>query len=127
MSRIGKNKRRCDKYKNSGHHEINKHLKQERHEKRMTRFAKRKADGKSYVYQSDRTGTKENPSGPNTFEKGIVTELRDDHRLPYSRWTSIMRKLNNDLAAKEYELKKKRENKRNRYNKKARNEENLPE
>lgn len=57
-NKIGSNKKSCEKYRNSGHREENKAAKQKRHEKRMTRFAKRKEEGKTYVYRAGHASEK---------------------------------------------------------------------
>lgn len=125
MSKIGRDKKKCEKYKQSGHRETNKQLKKERNEKRIAKFAKRRAEGKAYADNNDGSGTKECSSGPNTFEKSIITERANDHRLSYARWTSIIRKLNNELLKKENEIKKMRENKKNHHNKNEKNKEKI--
>lgn len=51
MARKGSNKKRCERYKLSGHREINKKLKAERAEARKAHFAKRKENGKAYTYK----------------------------------------------------------------------------
>lgn len=103
MSKPNKNKHRCDKYKSSGAHEINKQLKQERHQKRMARFEKRHEEGKTYEYK------------PNPFKKGTKKwhhEAEDraaknaDKRTPQAQRDSNMRLLQNELDKEIAERKK---------------------
>ena len=42
---------KCKQYKTEGRREKNKAIKQERHNKRMAMFAKRKEEGKAYEYE----------------------------------------------------------------------------
>jgi len=97
------NKERCQKYKTQGRREKNKRLKQERNEKRIARFAKRKAEGKGF-WGKDRTRT-EDPSGSNVTEKELFRDYANDHRLPYARETSVFRKLANKINGEALELK----------------------
>ena len=59
MAKIGKMRKKCEKYKAEGRREKNKILKQERAKKRMEKFKKRREEGKTYVYK------------PNPYKKGI--------------------------------------------------------
>ena len=102
MAKNGKNKKRCERYRLSGHREQNKHLKQERHKKRMERFAKRRGEGKNYEYK------------PIPYEKGTMEynrEVREraaknvDRRTDFQKKTSIMRKLQNELDKKKAAMK----------------------
>lgn len=88
------NKARCEKYKQMGRREINKAEKQKRHQKRMEKFAKRKEEGKCYEYK------------PNPFKKDSKEYIAEanararkniDHKLPMSRFDSVMRKVDNYL------------------------------
>ena len=120
MARKGGNKKRCERYKSLGRLLINKKAKQEKHKKRMEKFAKKHEDGTAYEYV------------PNPYEKGTPEYWRERNRraekdhgstqLPLSRLTSFYAKLNNFLkaqadaekrAAKEKELRG-----RTSYNKK---------
>ena len=49
-SKIGRNKKACEKYRQSGRKALNKIAKQERAKKREERFAKRREEGKKYTY-----------------------------------------------------------------------------
>lgn len=105
MSKIGKNKKKCEHYRLSGNLQTNKLLKQERNEKRIAKFATRCEAGKSYAYK------------PNPFEKGsdkyIIeakhrAEKNVDRRLPLQKLTSIMRKLNDQIIKNMAESKTKK-------------------
>ena len=100
------NKARCEKYKQMGRREINKAEKQKRHQKRMERFAKRKENGKSYQYK------------PNPFKKDSKEYIAEanararkntNHKLPISKFDSIMRKVDNYLLELRNEEKKLKE------------------
>jgi len=105
MAKPGTNKERCKRYTASGHREANKERRQENNKKRIARFAQRREDGKAYEY-------KPNPYDPKTQarqyfeEERLRAEKNVDHRDAVSRWRSIMRKLNNQIAAEEVATKK---------------------
>ena len=98
MSKPNKNKHHCDKYKSSGAHEINKQLKQERHQKRMSKFAKRREEGKAYEYK---------PNPFKEYTKKWWDEHRDrqeknvDRRSDQAKHDSWNRKLQNQLDEEE--------------------------
>ena len=98
-----RHKEKCQQYKTSGRYEINKQKRQERHVKRMAKFAKRRKDGKTYKY-------KPNPYRPGTrawrHEKEDRAAKNKWKRLEQARMDSAMAKLNNELAAAEEERKK---------------------
>lgn len=48
-----KHKKQCEKYKAEGRREQNKRIKQQKHEERMAKFAKRREDGKTYTYKKN--------------------------------------------------------------------------
>ena len=100
------NKARCDKYKQQSRRAKNKALKQERHEKRMARFAKRKAEGKDYANRKNATVTDPENRGTNMMEKQLFRDFENDNRLPYARSTSVFRKLSNMVANEELRIKK---------------------
>lgn len=111
MSKIGRNKKRCEHYRTSGNLQTNKLLKQERNEKRIAKFAARCEAGKTYIYQA------------NPYSKDSIMYVREatrraekniDRRLPLQKITSIMRKLNNQLAKEMAENKVKKERKNTR-------------
>lgn len=120
MARIGKHKQKYDKYKNSGNKAKNKILKQECHEKRLAKFAKRREDGKNYVYSKEKSDNKFNKyfADYNLKDKDS-SELRNQlfkpnqnsncgRHTPLAKYTSEMRKLDNRLRAREEEEKLKR-------------------
>jgi hypothetical protein len=105
-----KHKQWCENYKKSGQREINKALKQERHKRRMAKFAKRREEGKTYEYK------------PNPYKKGsrdwhIEREERSrknvDRRNAVARGDSVFRKMENQLA-KEAAIRKANEEERNK-------------
>lgn len=104
MARPGKHKAKYDRYKASGHTQLNKIRKAETHKRRMERFAKRKEEGKCYEYS------------PNPYKKEseeyILESNKRQHKnvnkqLPLQRWTSIMRKLDDYILEKKKEAKRK--------------------
>ena len=98
MAKPGTNKERCKKYSASGHREANKARRQENNEKRIARFAKRREEGKAYKWEP-------NPYDPDTQRRKYVEEERiragknGDRRDNVSKWRSVMRRLNNEIAA----------------------------
>jgi hypothetical protein len=94
--KAGKNKARCQKYKERGRREINKKLKAERNEKRIEKFRKRREEGKTYEYKA-------NPYDKNEDKKKYWRERKRraeknvDRRLPLQKWTSEMRLLQNQV------------------------------
>lgn len=105
MAKPGTNKERCKKYSASGHREANKARRQENSKKRTAKFAQRREDGKAYEY-------KPNPFNPETQKRKHAEEARiraeknGDRRDDVSKWRSVMRKLNNEIAAEELRNKK---------------------
>lgn len=88
------NKARYDSYKNSGRKIINKEKKKLRHEKRMAKFAKRKENGKTYTYKA------------NPFPKDSEAYIKEQnerslknkgHKTDFSKFVSIMAKLQNKI------------------------------
>lgn len=114
MSKPGKHKYKYDKYKNSGHKELNKQLRADRHAKRLAHFEERKEAGKSYKYDPEKTKQKILDAGynPNSkYFKDNEVEIRaklfnSDHRSDLSKLTSTMRKLQNELDKKKLEDKR---------------------
>lgn len=102
MSKIGRNKKRCEHYRLSGNLQTNKLLKRERNEKRIAKFAARREAGKTYEY-------KPNPyakdSGAYYEEVSKRSVKNEDVRLPLQKLASIMRKLDNQLAKERGERK----------------------
>lgn len=71
---------------------------------REERMAKRREAGKTYKYQ------------PNPYKKGsrewvdeefARAEKRKSHKFPYAKWTSTMKKLENELLKEKLEKSKK--------------------
>jgi hypothetical protein len=100
MPKPGKQKKSCDNYKAQGRLEKNKKLKDERNQRRIDKFRKRREAGKSYVYEPIPEEIKNNPRA--LAEERYQRSIKNvDHRLPYQKWTSLMRKLDNELAEAE--------------------------
>lgn len=99
------NKARCEKYKMQGRREINKKKKQEKHEQLMNKFKKRKEEGKTYSYKPISF-----PKNSKEYIKEKNTRARKNtsHKTPLAKFTSIMRKLDNELM-KQKELEKVKE------------------
>ena len=102
MAKPGKNKKQCEKYRNSGHKEINAQLKKERAEKRAAKFAKRREDGKAYEYK------------PNPYKKGTKEYARERReraaknkpkKTEFERMKSIFTKLDNEISKQKKEEK----------------------
>ena len=106
--KYGRNKKWCEKYKQTGQKARNKALKAERAERLTAHFAKRREEGKAYEW-------KPNPydkNGSRRERKRWYAESRAraaknvDHRDDVSKWKSIMRKVQNELDREEIERKK---------------------
>ena len=101
-SKIGRNKKACEKYRQSGRKALNKIAKQERAKKREERFAKRREEGKKYTY-------KPNPYEPGTREyreeKRIRASKNVDHRTEYQQVRSIMDRVAYEVAKEKAEMK----------------------
>lgn len=95
MSKIGRNKKACENYRLSGRKAENKAKRQVRHEKRLAYFAKRREEGKTYEYKPNPY-----PKDTNAYyeEKQYRAEKNIKHQIPLQKFTSIMAKLNNQLA-----------------------------
>ena len=124
MARKGGNKKRCERYRLSGHREENKRRKQAKAQKRMEKFAAKKESGNTYeerrkkkiqmilsTYNIDMATYKKYKDmyinkaiadglipAPNKSGKARDTE--------FSRWKGIERKLNDEVAKKKMEMKK---------------------
>lgn len=106
MSRVSNKNRKkhYDNYKMGGHYDTNKKLKQTRHERRMARFAKRKEEGKTYVYSKERAKAKREEAYENGVTLGTNVNSNKGKDSEVAKTTSIFRKLRNYLekeAAKE--------------------------
>lgn len=84
-----------------------KKINKQREEKRQLKFQKKREEGKEYNY------------APNPYEKGTRkyfkerrkrAEKNTDHRLPISRWTSTMAKLENQINKEKILLKQSMKN-----------------
>lgn len=91
------NRKRCERYKNSGRREENKKIRQARDEKRRAKFAQRREDGKVYNYTP-------NPykEGTSEYNKEVLArkEKTVSKKTEWQRIESIMRKLQNEIEKK---------------------------
>lgn len=113
-NKIGRNKKWCEKYKQTGRREENKRIKQERHKKRMERFAKRKEAGISYEYKKGNVLAKLKEAEKNgtdinfDFFKGKWISNYKSNRSMHThcaRMKSVFRKLQNEVNKIEQERK----------------------
>ena len=98
---------RCQKYKTRGQREINKEKKQERNQRRIAKFAARRAKKEKEakkVYE---------PRDPETRGDNKIPKLGDfayrpkmKHMTEFSAWTSLMRRVQNQLDKEIIEMKK---------------------
>ena len=104
----------CKGYKSRGQRAINKAIKQERHKRRLAKFAERREDGKTYSYQK-------NPYEKDTREWLTECARREEktHKEPneYKRYARVFGRLNRDMrvieeAARQEEIKQKRSGKK---------------
>lgn len=89
----GKHKESCKRYQSEGRREKNKVIKKQKHERRIARFAKRRDEGKRYVYNSDGAGT--------VLRRHKVTEAEENkaERIgEYQRWARAFGKLEHQIA-----------------------------
>lgn len=102
-NKIGSNKKACEKYRNSGHKEENKVAKQKRHEKKMARFAKRKEEGKAYVYRAGHAQEKLKADRRRKDYNPVLgvwvtnASSKCAKHTEYNKWKSIMAKLDYQL------------------------------
>lgn len=103
-NKIGRNKKNCEKYKLSGRREENKAVKQKKHEARLTRFAKRKEEGKSYVWKKGHAEEKFKSGEAVNFDpvKGWIANYGSNRakHTEVSRWRSVMGKMDYEIAQK---------------------------
>lgn len=96
MSKLGKNKKKCEHYRTSGNLQTNKLSKQERNEKRIAKFVSRREAGEAYQYHI-------NPHKKGSAEYILEAKERQDknvdRKVPIQKFSSIMRKLDNQLCA----------------------------
>ena len=95
-SKIGRNKAKCQQYRNLGKRQIAKEKKAKRHEERIKHFEKRRAEGKCYEYTPTQSKR----------EKRLRKDKNVDRRLPIAKLDSIFSKLKNELQQKTLEEKK---------------------
>lgn len=104
----------CKNYKSRGQREVNKAIKQKRHEKRVAQFAKRKEEGKTHSYQK-------NPyeKGSYNWEAERIRREEKAYKEPneYKKYARIFGRLDRDLraieeAARQEEIKQKRSGKK---------------
>lgn len=109
QGKIGRNKKWCEKYKNSGTRCINKAKKQQKNQERIAKFAKRKEEGKCYEYKPNPYNKDGDKKEQNKYyrEKRLRERKNVDHRLPISKLTSMLRLVQNDLDKKKEAAKQK--------------------
>ena len=104
----------CKNYKSRGQREVNKAIKQKRHEKRVAQFAKRREEGKTHSYQK-------NPyeKGSYNWEAERIRREEKAYKEPneYKKYARIFGRLDRDLraieeAARQEEIKQKRSGKK---------------
>ena len=104
----------CKNYKSRGQREVNKAIKQKRHEKRVAQFAKRREEGKTHSYQK-------NPYEKGTYQWELERIRREEkvYKEPneYKKYARIFGRLDRDLraieeAARQEEIKQKRSGKK---------------
>ena len=99
--KYGRNKKWCEKYKNTGRRLINKEEKKKREEKKLERFKKRREEGKTYVYKPnpyDKDSKKRSEKRKYWEERRRREEKNNKpHKLPLAHTTSIMRRLQNRI------------------------------
>ena len=104
----------CKGYKSRGQREINKAIKQKRHEKRVADLAKRKEKGKTYSYQK-------NPYEKDTIEWLTERAKREEKTYvelnEYKKYARVFGRLARDMraveeAARQEEIKQKRSGKK---------------
>lgn len=122
-NKIGRNKKKCERYRMSGHREMNKKLAQERAQKVTDRFVARKEAGKCYEYSKQHStekvakyleehdiSKKYYDTNKEILDKKIFGSNKNSSKPAHtyhSRMKSVMRKLQNDLDAKTAALKAK--------------------
>lgn len=122
-NKIGRNKKKCERYRMSGHREMNKKLAQERAQKVAEHFAARKEAGKCYEYSKQHSAEKVAKyleehdiskkyydANKEILDKKIFGSNKNSSKPAHtyhSRMKSVMRKLQNNLDAKTAALKAK--------------------
>lgn len=125
--KAGRNKKWCEHYKITGRKEINKKKKQEKAERRQEKFARRREAGASYVYNKEKAAQKKEnehaeikirngePAAFNPYADLWINNYGSNKgkHTEFSRWKSIMGKLNYEIEKikaieKEEEMRKKK-------------------
>ena len=99
----GKHKEWCKNYKASGQREVNKVKKQERHEKHLAYFAKRREEGKTYTYQKN-PYEKDSREWLTERAKRAEKEHRDSNE--YRHYAKVFGRLQRDLDREYAEARK---------------------
>lgn len=110
----GKHKEWCKNYKASGQREVNKVKKQERHEKQLAYFAKRREEGKTYTYQKN-PYEKDSRAWLTERAKRADKTYKDSNE--YRHYAKVFGRLQRDLD-REYAEARKEEMKTKKRNKK---------
>lgn len=100
-----------------GRLEINKKLKQERNEKRIEHFKLRREEGKAYEYKPnpfDRNSEDRKERRKYWKEHNRRAVKNVDHKLPLQKFTSLMRRTQNEIDKREAEIKALMQNKKNK-------------
>ena len=94
----GRMKAKCESYRRSGKREINKDLKAKKHLARIEHFAKRKEEGKNYIYI------------PTTDKKEKEKRAKKNisRKLPIQKLDSLFGRLKFELEQEELKQKKRR-------------------
>ena len=97
-------KERCTKYKNRGQCEINKKKKQEKNERRIAKFAARRKDKQPHTYVPKDPETR----GTNKMEPmgDFAWRPKMEHMVEPQKWTSAMRRIQNQIDKERLEMKR---------------------
>lgn len=101
MAKNGKNKKRCEKYKQQGRRERNKAIRQEKAKAREEKFRQRREAGKAYEYKPipyDPQSADKKERKAFYAEQARRAAKNVDRRLPLQRETSIFDKLDREIA-----------------------------
>ena len=95
---------RCQKYKQRGQRELNKVKKQEKNQKRIAKFAAKREKKEPHTYvpkdPETRGSNKTEPLGSFPWRPKM------DRMIEVQKWTSIMRRVQNNIDAEREEVKK---------------------
>lgn len=101
MAKNGKNKKRCEKYKQQGRRERNKAIRQQKAREREEKFRQRREAGKAYEYKPipyNPESTDKNERRAFFAEQARRAAKNVDRRLPLQRETSIFDKLDREIS-----------------------------